>query len=600
MSESRVELMWQAVVAIVMTTFYFSWHPAILVDDAGFIIRYLRQADAGCWYCFNAVDGPLFGISSFSHGAVNLFLYRAGFGTPEECLWLSNVAGTFATAWLLLRILRRLLPAHPLSLPLAVATLFGAKSWMMIAATGMEVPLHTAVVLAALLALVDNRGRAVWFWSAIAVISKLDAVPIVVAFAALHLWQRRAVTAHALREAAVYGGIPLLCWIAFATWYFGSPLPHSASAKLLLHQSTLAHWFPFGERYLTGAWLRFELALFLVLWPLHVALRWRRERTILPDTAPGWAFTGLLILYFVFNPAERMEWYYALPDLFLMLQILLSLHFVGGVAGAGGLVRTAVPISMVVVAGLCVFDSAVGVRWFSGYLRSLEAERLAIGQHVADHTASGEVLLAGHGLPGAWSPAVVVDYSGLNSNVPLQYNGDWGVMARALRPDALVVGGYDYYLTPLQGLPYRIEDSFYEIADHGAPPWHFIRAVAPPESFSMSSVSEADLVFAAGGTHVEWVARERDFAPGALRLGVQRPPGTPADLEVRISWEGVVVEEWSITVPAAETRTARTRRWHSVVLPLDSRFSSRAGYRVALRFAQALPLRVSGPILTSH
>jgi hypothetical protein len=266
---------------------------------------------------------------------------------------------------------------------------------------------------------------------------------------------------------------------------------------------------------------------------------------------------------------------------------------------------------MATFACLCVFDSAVGVRWFSGYLRSLEGERYAIGKFVAANTRADQVLLSGHGLLSAWTPARVVDYSGLNSKVPLQYGGDWAAMAKALRPDAIIVGGYDYYLEPLRGLPYRIEETFYEIADQGAPPWHFIQMADPLDAFSISYLGDADFsgiesvtssptAFSAGGTSLTWVARERDVAPRALRLGVQRPLLAPAALDVQISWEGVGIERRTITIPAAEARLERTLNWQSVVLSLDPQYSGRIGYQVTLKFAEGNSLRLYAPILTNH
>ncbi|MGE3517640.1 MAG: hypothetical protein AB7J63_01695 [Vicinamibacterales bacterium] len=619
--ESRGELVFQAVIALLMTTFYFSWHPHSLVDDAGFIVRYLLQSDAGCWYCFNAADGPMFGISSFSHGAINLLLYQVGFGSPERCLLATNAAGTFLAAWLLLRILRHLRLRPQLAVPLAFIALFGAKSWMRIGATGMEVPIHTAVVLAALLALARRQGPALWFWLSMAVISKLDAVPIAVAFGALHLWSAAAaprerrtawsqVVRHSLVEAALFAGIPLTLWIAFSTWYFGSPLPHTATAKLLLHRSTLDHWFPFLERYLTGAWLRVVFALFLVIWPTHVALEWRRARSLDPDTAAGWAFVGLLVLYFVYNPDERMEWYYALPDLFLVLQVLLSLQFVGD-ALPGAIWKRGVALSLVAFGSLCLFDAAWGVRGFTTYLRSLESERSAIGKYVATHTVAGDVLLAGHGLPSAWTSALVVDHSGLNSDRTLQYRGDWGKMVRTLRPDAIVVGGYEYYLGTLQGLPYRIDATFYEIADEGAPPWQFMRKVDISDAFFITYMNAADWsgidallpnpeVFAGEGTVLTWTARTRDAAPRFLRMGVRRPPNAPAVLLVETSWDGDVIEERRFDIPAAEERPERSLHWHGIVVPLDERLSGRAGYRVTLRLTDGSPVRLYAPALTRN
>lgn len=609
--ESTAERLAQAGLALAATAGYFAWHPRLLVDDAGFIVRYLRQSDLGCWYCFNAADGPMFGISSFSHGALSLLLYRLGLGSPERCLLVANAIGAFASAWLLLRIARRLVSRRWLGPPVAFLALFGAKSWMMVGASGMEVPIHTAIVLAALFCLVDDRGRALWFWLAMAVISKLDAAPLALAFGLLHLWRHRASwrrrSANPILEACVWAGVPLALWIAFASWYFGSPLPHSAAAKLLLHRAATDQVFPFLDRYLHGAWLRVLFGLFVILWPLQVARR--RSGDGPGSVAPGWAFVSLLALYYVFNPAERMEWYYALPDLFLVLQVLLSLQALGD--SLRGIVAPVLPAVMLGIGSLCLVDAARGMNYFTRYLRSLEGERYAAGRTIAASLPKEAVLMSGHGLLSAWAEGRVIDYSGLNSQVTLDLGGNWDRMLRELRPDALVVGGYEYYLSPLQGQPYRIDRSFYEIADQGAPPWHLFRrderaggfflGYERGETFSgLAAVAEGLGAFSGEGLEPVWSAHPRTPAPRFFRVGIRRPLDGTARLIVRTAFQGVDQKTMVFEIPAAEELPERSLHWHAVVVPLDERFSGQPGYRVSFSMASGAPVRLYDPIVTRN
>lgn len=608
--ESRLELLIQASLSVAMAAGYFAWHPRILVDDAGFIIRYLLQSDQGCWYCFNAAEGPIFGISSFSYGALTLLLYRIGLGSPERCLFLAGVLGTIASAWLLLRILRRLSARRWMAVPLAFLALFGAKSWMMVGASGMEVPVHSAIVLAALFCLVADRGRALWLCLAMAVISKLDAAPIGVVFGLIHLWRHRDAWSRRERnpivEALIGAGVPLAVWLAFSFWYFGSPLPHSAAAKLLLHRAVGDSRLAFAGRYLHGAWLRVMFGLFVVLWPLHVFHR--RPRATPGATAPGWGFVALLVLYFVYNPAERMEWYYALPDLFLVLQVLLSLQALGDSARKAP--SNVVVAAMLAVGGLCLIDAARGVAFFTRYLRSLEGERAVAGHAIAARLGKDDVLMSGHGLLSAWAPGRVIDYSGLNSEVTLKFGGQWDRMVRELRPDALVAGGYEYYLSPLQGLPYRIDQTFYEIADEGAPPWHLFRrgprddpffvGYERRETFSgLDKVSDGPGAFNGEGRAPVWSAHPRQPAPRFFRVGIRRL-SHGVTLVVRSAWEGSALSEWTFEIPAAEERPERSFHWHGVVVPLDPRYSGRVGYRVSFEMKSGDLVRLYDPIVTSH
>ncbi|MCB9232851.1 MAG: hypothetical protein H6581_14360, partial [Bacteroidia bacterium] len=459
-----------------LTLAYFLWHSRIPVDDAGFIMRYLYQSDQGCWYCFNAAEGPVFGISSFSHGAFTLLLYQAGLASPARCLLISNILGFFLSSYLLMLILEKISPWKILAIPLSLALLLGAKSWVSIAATGMETPLHLAIILAALWYFTLDKAPQFWFFLALAVISKLDAAPVALVWGLVWVWQKRSLLfaqpAKILLSPLIWAGIPLLIWLAFSISYFGSPLPNSAASKLSFHQSEMQHWFPFLERYLNDSCLRIFLSAFLLLWPLQMGFQIKFPPPKRAGILPGLAFLAILGMYYFYNPDERMEWYYALPDLFLLFQVVISLaYLIERVLGERlSLLSFGAEF---LLPGLALLDTAGGLNYFEKHLREAESERLFMGDYIAAHTSSADTLIAYHGLPSAQTSAFVADLTALNSKSTVKYVSRLQNAVDDLHPDAAIVQAYSFWTHPFEGRPYLVDTLFYEICQGGLPPWIF-------------------------------------------------------------------------------------------------------------------------------
>src|SRR5258706_512416 len=69
--------------------------------------------------------------------------------------------------------------------------------------------------------------------------------------------------------------------------------------------------------------------LFLVLVIVHVLLVvFCRGKYSVRSLAFGFGFISTLILYYFYNPIERMTWYYAMPDFFLLAQTAVSFYFI--------------------------------------------------------------------------------------------------------------------------------------------------------------------------------------------------------------------------------------------------------------------------------
>jgi hypothetical protein len=599
LSRRKLNDRWEAAflfaLAVLITTGYLLYHSRILVDDAGFIIRYLRQTDEGCWYCFNASEGPVFGLSSFSHGLVTLTLYQLGIADAATCLLISNAVGYLLAAWLLLRLLNHLLPWKGIVIPIGFAVLWGAKSWMIIGATGMETPLHVALVMAALFSFAQGKGKSFWFWMSLAVISKLDAAPVALVWGGLWLLQNARqmlkLRNNPLLQALLFAGVPLLLWVAFATWYFGSPLPNSAASKIALHKNDSQHWFPFLERYLTGRFLKVLLAAFVVLWPTHLVMMLRTKPINWSALLPGAAFAALMGMYYFYNPRERMEWYYAMPDLMLMLQLALSATFVSSrifrtrwsTIGFGG---------ALLMPALGMVDTAGGMKYFTNHLRHLEAERHDIGEYIAEHTTSGDTLLAFHGLPSAFTEAFVADITALNSRSTAKYETSLDKALPDLMPQAAIVEAYSFWTNPFEWKHYRIDTSFYQFCELGNAPWLYLVRDEKAPIFHMKLTEESQLK----GARQDWTSAEVVRARGKemtvfpatfdslyveLRFGVKRN-AQPFGLVWKEYLKDSLLRIDTLRIPALETSRRRDYGWQGAALPLLGPYSWQEGFNVRI------------------
>ena len=153
-------------------------HSNVFVDDAGFILRYLDNLQHGCFFCYNVEDGPVFGTSGMVHGLFAAFFTITGLLSPEASLYLSNFLGIFLIGWLLLKIIRFLVEDSRFTFLIWAVTLSGSAAFLKVSVSGMETPLHIAIVLSAVYFFLHNKSG--WFWAllALATISKLDVVPI--------------------------------------------------------------------------------------------------------------------------------------------------------------------------------------------------------------------------------------------------------------------------------------------------------------------------------------------------------------------------------------------------------------------------------------
>ena len=149
-------------------------------DDVGFTLRYMDNFSNGHFYCYNPIDGPVFGISGFLNTIFCGAIAYLKLLSSHNILLLSNVIGVFAISFLSLRIARVYLKKAYLILLIWFLLMFCVKDLLSIAFSGIETPFHLAIILASIYFMLSDKIRLMWLFLAFSVISKLDAVPIVI------------------------------------------------------------------------------------------------------------------------------------------------------------------------------------------------------------------------------------------------------------------------------------------------------------------------------------------------------------------------------------------------------------------------------------
>jgi hypothetical protein len=205
-------------------------------DDAYITYRYAQNLAAGHGFVYNigervlGTSTPLF--------AMLLALFRlAGVEIPRAALWLnilsSGLAGSFCFLWLLAETRSRLAAI------VGYALLVSASTFLLWNISGMETATYLALIVATFWMYGASRWAIAGALAGLVVLLRLDGAALAFALAA-HLLLRRNFAA--LRTLVLWLAAPLVPWIAFSGFYFGSPVPQSMLAKHLQDLQAPRFW----------------------------------------------------------------------------------------------------------------------------------------------------------------------------------------------------------------------------------------------------------------------------------------------------------------------------------------------------------------------
>jgi hypothetical protein len=212
---------------------YFRIDTGICLEDALIYYRYAENLALGEGFVFNPGER----VSGATNPLFTLMLAGAGllFGVEEIPLasnLLSAILGQLA-GLLSFAALRRL--GYSVAVSASAAALFLFQPDVAVAATGgMDTMLFVALMAGSVYALSARRNRAAVVLCALLVMARIDGLLWSAIVMLLICWER---PRSAYRYGLLFCGV-LAPWALFAQLYYGSVLPHSMLAKLVIGHPT--------------------------------------------------------------------------------------------------------------------------------------------------------------------------------------------------------------------------------------------------------------------------------------------------------------------------------------------------------------------------
>ncbi|MCF8276913.1 MAG: hypothetical protein K9J17_09275 [Flavobacteriales bacterium] len=465
------------VLSVFAAAFTYTVLPNIFVDDTGFVVRYMNMARKGCFYCYNVSDGPVFGISSFLYGLATISLAMADIASNSAIIIGLNFVGLTVVFYLLLSILQRKFQNHIITISSAVLVIMMSTRFLFSTTAGLETNFHLAIVFAGIYFFFSERRNWMWLFFGLSVVSKLDTVPLVTVLSLIHLYENRtdyfgSDWIASWRAGALYAGIPIALFVCASFALFDGPLPQSAYAKLYHHSHPSNHWFPFLELMMDkGA--RKALFGFSIFFPmLHVAVSLRNRTFRLIEIALFAGFWATMGLFYVYNPVERMVWYYAMPELLLYTQLLLSVvYLMRQFAKASEKLFLRSYMFMFAALSIASVPLTLGeLDWMDRYLNTVETERLEIGEMIASFPAT-DTLVSAHGHFGANYQGYVLDMSGLNSKLVTDIKLNADSVLSIYKPKYFIHHASGQNVTTAENNGYVLKQEWTKIEEYDYPKW---------------------------------------------------------------------------------------------------------------------------------
>ena len=458
------------------STFIYWWYPNIFVDDTGFVIRYMNMAREGCFYCYNSADGPVFGMSSFIYGIVVSGLAMFGIGSNELIINSVNFIGLTGLFYALLNSFYLLTKNHFYTLASVFLIVMSATQFQFAATAGLETNFHLAFVFISVYFFYSNQRKLMWLFFALSVISKLDTVPLIVVLSLIHLWENKSDYFgtgwfNSWRTGFLFAGLPILGFISLTFLMFDGPLPQSAFSKLYHHSHPSNHWFPFLELMLEKDNRAVLIAFALALPVIQLVMSLINHRFKLRDFALLIGFAGTMALFYFYNPVERMSWYYAMPELLLYAQLLLSVVWLSVEFAKNQKVALASFMLMFAALSINSVPLSSGEKvWTDKYMGIVEVERLEIGEFIANISGS-DTLVSAHGHFGANYSGYVLDLSGLNSKLATDFELNADSILSTFRPQYFIQHANATNVAVAKENGYTVVKEWSRIEEYGYPKW---------------------------------------------------------------------------------------------------------------------------------
>ncbi len=534
--------------SLIITGIIYLWFKNIFVDDTGFVVRYLRQAADGCFYCYNGSEGPVYGISSFLYGFVSSILALPNLFKPEHIIIGLNFMGLLWLVFILLKTLYLLCKNVFLSIVGLMLAILMSSKFLASTTIGLETNFHLAIVFTAVYFFFTQDKKKMWLFLALSVISKLDTVPLVLVLSGIHIlenWSNYFKTEwkQNWKIIALYAIVPLVVFIGLTFLLFDGPMPQSAYAKVNFHKNPSEHWFPFWELMYDKGERKSIVKLALGLIMLHGLISLYLKQFKLRDFALFLGFIGTMGLFYLYNPAERMLWYYAMPELLLFVQAVYSGQKL--VQGFDQIKQedwvlmtkyTLLSVGFVLAAWPLTSNEKA---WMDQSLMTTEKERLEIGSYIADRLVESDTLIASHGHFGAHTDAYVLDMSGLNSKLATDYERNMDEVLKDFRPGWYIHHSHEQFIHLAYMHGYHVDNAWFNINKYGYPSWVLFKRNEPGETLFNKRLHNEG-----------WQAQtqsfkeviEVDYDITRLIFGIENPdPENDTDVEILVNGQSVKI-----------------------------------------------------------
>lgn len=423
---------------------WFRWHTGIALEDALITWRYAANLASGLGFVFNPGE-PVLGTTT---PLLTLLLSAAGtiFGVqaiPAAAAVLmiaAMLAAGLMTRQALLALGR---PAWAADLSMALVLFHPETLWS--ATGGMETPLVLFLMAASLAAAACGRLRLAGLAAGLLVLARADGAiwaACILAICALEGWR-------SFLRAASMAALVAAPWLLFATFQFGSPIPHTILAKRVigttgaaLDAGRLQEFLLWSSRFfgavapgLRVAGIGCYLAACVLLW--RSGNRLLRLLALYPVLFAAALYLGGTPLYF--------DWY------------LLPLSFICLAACAAALpAADRIPAWLRVAVGLALAllfarQGAAMADYHRGYQENETELRRGVGLWLRDNTPpEASVAMEAIGYQGYYSGRRVIDLAGLVSPGVLRLRQESGTAGAAfrrileeLRPDYVVLRSFE-------------------------------------------------------------------------------------------------------------------------------------------------------------
>jgi len=400
------------------------------IDDAYITFRYARNILDGQGMVYNPGDIVLGTTTPLYTGLMTILGSLAG-GADAPFPWIALLVNAFSDALSCMLLIRLGISLGSKNSGVACALIWAiAPMSVTFAIGGMETSVFILLMLATFYFYSAGRPVPAALAASMSLLTRPDALLFLLPLAIERV--RRILPSQRLNpnplpissaELLTFF-IPTLIWTAFSTIYFGSPLPHSITAKVAAYRlppeaaliRLLQHYAtPFlGHLTFGNLWIRIGLIIFPILFGLGTLLAIRKKPGSWVMFVYPWFY---LTAFSIANPLI-FRWYLAPPLPLYFLGILL-----GGERIAQDVKRPSLSLVFVVVAFMLTLNGWTlkpdhGPTRPAPKMAFIELELIyeAIGRNLEGKISSSEILSAGDiGALGYFSKAKILDTVGLIS-----------------------------------------------------------------------------------------------------------------------------------------------------------------------------------------